>query len=172
MERGISQLHPETVEDNVFKLIGKDWMLITAGTSESFNTMTASWGGMGVLWDKKVSFAFVRPTRFTFEFLEKSETYTLSFLDEQYRDTLIYCGTKSGRDVNKVAEASLTPVFGNGSVFFAEARLVMECKKIYIHDIAPENFLDTHIDEYYPKKDYHRMYIGQIIRCLKRKRID
>ena len=71
MERGISQLHPETVEDNVFKLIGKDWMLITAGTSESFNTMTASWGGMGVLWDKKVSFVFVRPTRFTFEFLEK-----------------------------------------------------------------------------------------------------
>jgi len=168
METGFSPLSPEGVQDNVFKLIGKDWMLITAGTSDSFNTMTASWGGMGVLWDKKVCFAFVRPTRFTFEFLEKSETYTLSFLDEQYKDILMYCGTKSGRDVNKVAETSLTPVFEKGAVFFAEARLIMECRKVYFHDIAPANFLDSTIDEYYPRKDYHRMYIGQIIRCLQR----
>ena len=168
METGFSPLSPEGVQDNVFKLIGKDWMLITAGTSDSFNTMTASWGGMGVLWDKKACFAFVRPTRFTFEFLEKSETYTLSFLDEQYKDILMYCGTKSGRDVNKVAETSLTPVFEKGAVFFAEARLIMECRKVYFHDIAPANFLDSTIDEYYPRKDYHRMYIGQIIRCLQR----
>jgi flavin reductase (DIM6/NTAB) family NADH-FMN oxidoreductase RutF len=168
MERGFSQLHPETIEDNVFKLIGKDWMLITAGTNTSFNTMTASWGGMGILWDKMVCFAFVRPTRYTYEFLEKSATYTLSFLDEQYRDVLVYCGTKSGRDVNKIAETSLTPVFGNNTIFFAESRLVIECKKIYIQDIVPENFLDATLEEYYPKKDYHRMYIGQIIRCLQR----
>jgi flavin reductase (DIM6/NTAB) family NADH-FMN oxidoreductase RutF len=168
METGFQTLDPEAVQDNVFKLIGKDWMLITAGTRESFNTMTASWGGMGVLWDKKVCFVFVRPTRYTFEFLEKSEVYTLSFLEEQYRDTLMYCGTKSGRDVNKVTETSLTPIFGNGTVFFAEARLVMECRKIYVQDITPGNFLDQTINEYYPKKDYHRIYVGEIIRCLKR----
>jgi flavin reductase (DIM6/NTAB) family NADH-FMN oxidoreductase RutF len=168
METRFQTLDPEVVQDNVFKLIGKDWMLITAGTRESFNTMTASWGGMGVLWDKKVCFAFVRPTRYTFEFLEKSEFYTFSFLEEQYRDTLMYCGTKSGRDVNKVIETNLTPIFGNGTVFFAEARLVMECRKIYVQDITPDNFLDQTMNEYYPKKDYHRIYVGEIIRCLKK----
>ncbi len=113
-------------------------------------------------------FAFVRPTRYTFEFLEKSEFYTFSFLEEQYRDVLMYCGTKSGRDVNKVIETSLTPIFGNGTVFFAEARLVMECRKIYVQDITPGNFLDQTMNEYYPKQDYHRIYVGEIIRCLKR----
>jgi flavin reductase (DIM6/NTAB) family NADH-FMN oxidoreductase RutF len=168
METRFQTLDPEDVQDNVFKLIGKDWMLITAGIRESFNTMTASWGGMGVLWDKKVCFAFVRPTRYTFEFLEKSEVYTFSFLEEQYRDILMYCGTKSGRDVNKVIETNLTPIFRNGTVFFAEARLVMECRKIYVQDITPGNFLDQTMNEYYPKKDYHRIYVGEIIRCLKR----
>jgi flavin reductase (DIM6/NTAB) family NADH-FMN oxidoreductase RutF len=168
METRFQTLDPEAVQDNVFKLIGKDWMLITAGIRESFNTMTASWGGMGILWDKKVCFAFVRPTRYTFEFLEKSEVYTFSFLEEQYRDILMYCGTKSGRDVNKVIETNLTPIFGNGTVFFAEARLVMECRKIYVQDITPGNFLDQTMNEYYPKKDYHRIYVGEIIRCLKR----
>ena len=168
METRFQTLDPEVVQDNVFKLIGKDWMLITAGTRESFNTMTASWGGMGVLWDKKVCFAFVRPTRYTFDFLEKSEFYTFSFLEEQYRDVLMYCGTKSGRDVNKVIETNLTPIFGNGTVFFAEARLVMECRKIYVQDITPDNFLDQTMNEYYPKKDYHRIYVGEIIRCLKK----
>jgi flavin reductase (DIM6/NTAB) family NADH-FMN oxidoreductase RutF len=168
METGFQTLDPEAVQDNVFKLIGKDWMLITAGIRESFNTMTASWGGMGVLWDKKVCFAFVRPTRYTFEFLEKSGFYTFSFLEEQYRDILMYCGTKSGRDVNKVIETNLTPIFGNGTVFFAEARLVIECRKIYVQDITPGNFLDQTMNEYYPKKDYHRIYVGEIIRCLKR----
>jgi len=168
METGFQTLDPEAVQDNVFRLIGKDWMLITAGIRESFNTMTASWGGMGVLWDKKVCFAFVRPTRYTSEFLEKSEFYTFSFLEEQYRDILMYCGTKSGRDVNKVIETNLTPIFGNGTVFFAEARLMMECRKIYVQNITPDNFLDQTMNEYYPKKDYHRIYVGEIVRCLKR----
>lgn len=159
---------PDSMKDNVFKLIGKDWMLVTAGTKDSYNTMTASWGGMGILWDKKVCIVFIRPTRYTFEFLEKSEVYTLSFFEEQYRDILVYCGTKSGRDVNKVAETSLTPVFGDGTVYFAEARLVIECRKIYFQDIQPDKFLDNAIHEYYPKKDYHRIYIGEISKCLLR----
>jgi len=168
MEREFVAVDPESIQDNVFRLIGKDWMLVTAGTRDSFNTMTASWGGMGVLWDKKVCVSFVRPTRYTFEFLEKSEVYTLSFLEEQYRDILTYCGTKSGRDVNKVAETSLSPVFADDTVFFAEARLVVECRKVYFQDITPANFLDPAIEEYYPKKDYHRIYVGEILRCLTR----
>lgn len=168
MRTKFRSIKPDSIKDNVFKLIGKDWMLVTAGTEDSFNTMTASWGGMGVLWDKKVSIVFIRPTRYTFEFLEKTEVYTLSFLEEQYRDILMYCGTKSGRDVNKVAETSLTPAFGLSSVYFAEARLVLECKKIYFQDITPDRFLDKTIHEYYPKKDYHRVYVGEIVKCLLR----
>jgi flavin reductase (DIM6/NTAB) family NADH-FMN oxidoreductase RutF len=164
----LKEINPENLVDNPFKLIGKDWMLITAGTRESFNTMTGAWGGLGVLWYKNVCFCVIRPNRYTYEFMEKCSSYTLSFLEEQYRDVLTYCGTKSGRDVNKVTETGLTPVFDNDSIYFAEARLVLICKKIYFQDMIPAHFLDPAIDEFYPLKDYHRMYVGEIVRCLRR----
>ncbi|MCX5805432.1 MAG: flavin reductase [Proteobacteria bacterium] len=162
------EIIPENLVDNPFKLIGKDWMLITAGTKQSFNTMTGAWGGLGILWNKNICFCVIRPNRYTYEFMERSDIYTLSFLEEQYRDILTYCGTKSGRDVNKVTETNLTPVFDNDSVYFAEARLVLICRKIYFQDIMPAHFLSPEIDEFYPLKDYHRMYVGEIARCLKK----
>jgi flavin reductase (DIM6/NTAB) family NADH-FMN oxidoreductase RutF len=162
------EISPEAITDNAFKLIGKDWMLVAAGTEASFNTMTASWGGFGVLWDKKICFCVIRPTRYTYTFMEKSQDFTLSFLEERYRDVLTYCGTKSGKDVDKVAKTGLTPVFDDGAVYFSEARLVMVCRKIYTQDIVPDNFLDPGIDKFYPKKDYHRMYMGEIRRCLRK----
>jgi flavin reductase (DIM6/NTAB) family NADH-FMN oxidoreductase RutF len=162
------EIIPENLVDNPFKLIGKDWMLITAGTKQSFNTMTGAWGGLGILWNKNICFCVIRPNRYTYEFMERSGIYTLSFLEEQYRDILTYCGTKSGRDVNKVTETNLTPVFDNDSVYFAEARLVLICRKIYFQDIIPAHFLSPEIDEFYPLKDYHRMYVGEIARCLKK----
>lgn len=161
-------ISPENLVDNPFKLIGKDWMLITAGAKESFNTMTGAWGGLGVLWGKNICFCVIRPNRYTYEFMERSDVFTLSFLEEQYRDALTYCGTKSGRDVNKTAETKLTPVFNDDSIYFAEARLVLVCKKIYFQDMMPANFLAPEIDEFYPLKDYHRMYVGEIARCLSR----
>lgn len=164
----LKQIEPEEIPDNVFKLIGKDWMLITGGTSEGFNTMTASWGGMGVLWDKKVCFSVVRPTRYTYQFLEKHDTYTLSFFSNKFRKALTICGTKSGRDTDKVRESGLTPVFESDAVFFREARLVFECRKVYFQDIIPGNLLDPRIEKFYPEKDYHRMYVGEIARCLAR----
>ena len=168
MTNTLKQIEPEDIQDNVFKLIGKDWMLITAGTPTGFNTMTASWGGMGMLWDKKVCFSVVRPTRYTYEFLEKDPTYTLSFFSTKYRDALTLCGTKSGRDVDKVRESGLTPVFDGDAVFFKEARLVLECRRIYFQDIIPSNLQDAGIERFYPEKDYHRMYVGQIVKCLAR----
>jgi flavin reductase (DIM6/NTAB) family NADH-FMN oxidoreductase RutF len=162
-------LDPLEIGDNVFKLIGQDWMLITAGTVDSLNTMTASWGGMGVLWNKNVCFCVIRPTRYTYEFMEKSDNFTLCFFTEKYRDVLNFCGTHSGRDVDKIEMTGLTPLEGsNGIVFFDEARLVIETSKIYFQDLNPENFLDDSIDGNYPKKDYHRMYIGEIDRVLKK----
>jgi len=155
------------IPDNVFKLISKDWMLITAGNMESFNTMTASWGSLGELWNKKVCFCFVRPVRYTYQFTEKYDTFTLSFFEEKYRKILNLCGTKSGRDIDKMKGIDLTPVKSpSGSVYFDEARLVLDCRKIYIHDLDPANFLDPKIEKEYPDKDYHRMYIGEILNCL------
>ena len=165
---GFQEIRPDQITDNPFKLIGKDWMLITAGMRGSFNTMTGAWGALGVLWGKEVCFCVIRPTRYTYEFMERSRTYTLSFLEEEYRDVLTYCGTTSGRDANKIVETGLTPIFAEDAVYFAEARLVLVCRKIYYHDLAPDHFLDAAIDEFYPLKDYHRMYVGEIVRCLRR----
>jgi flavin reductase (DIM6/NTAB) family NADH-FMN oxidoreductase RutF len=160
---------PELLRDNPFKLIGTDWMLITAGTPDSFNTMTASWGGMGVLWQKQVCFCFIRPTRYTYEFVERARHFTLSFFYAHYRNVLEFCGSHSGRDTEKVKESNLTPVKKDECVYFAEARLVLVCKKLYFQDINPDHFLDPQIDSLYPVKDYHRMYVGEIITCLTKK---
>ena len=157
---------PGTLADNPFRLIGSDWMLITAGTAGRFNTMTASWGGLGVLWERKVCFIFVRPTRHTYEFLERTGTFTLSFFAERYRKALTYCGTHSGRDTDKAKGAGLTPAGEGGFVYFAEARLVLKCRKLYSQDILPDRFLDPGIERMYPQKDYHRMYVGEIVTCL------
>ncbi|MDO8683686.1 MAG: flavin reductase family protein [Armatimonadota bacterium] len=161
-------IRPEDISDNAFKLIGSDWMLITAGAPQACNTMTASWGGFGVLWNKKICWCVIRPVRYTYQFVEKADNFTLSFFEEKYRDSLNLCGSKSGRDLNKIAAAGLTPVAGSltGATYFDEARMVIECRKIYFQDIDPKHFLDPSIDDNYPNKDYHRMYIGEVVNVL------
>ena len=167
MRAKFGPIDPCLIKDNAFKLIGSDWMLITAGSLSSFNTMTASWGAMGELWNKKICICFVRPVRHTYQFMEKADYFTLSFFDETYREALKLCGSKSGRDIDKVAETGLTPVEAeSGAVYFAEARAVFECRKVYFQDLEPSHFLDPKIHDEYPNKDYHRMYIGEVIRCL------
>jgi flavin reductase (DIM6/NTAB) family NADH-FMN oxidoreductase RutF len=166
---GFREIAPESIKDNVFKLIDKDWMLITAGTIDAWNTMTASWGGLGILWNKSVAFCFVRPTRHTYGFMEKHDRFTLSFFEEEWREALNLCGTRSGRDTDKAKETGLKPVSGaQGTVHFEQARMVLECRKLYFQDISPERFLDPSIDKNYPNKDYHRMYVGEVLRCLAR----
>jgi Conserved protein/domain typically associated with flavoprotein oxygenases, DIM6/NTAB family len=166
MTDNFKNIKPEQITDNTFKLIGTDWTLITAGTKEKFNTMTASWGGLGILWGKKVAFCVIRPQRYTYEFIENSNTFTMSFFTEDYRAALNLCGKKSGRDIEKAAEAGITPVeLEQGGISFSEARLVLECRKLYYHDIDPEHFIDTDLDKNYPNKDYHRMYVGEIVNC-------
>jgi flavin reductase (DIM6/NTAB) family NADH-FMN oxidoreductase RutF len=162
------EVKPELLHDNPFKLIGKDWMLITAGKADSFNTMTASWGGLGVLWERKVAFCFIRPNRYTYEFVERSPFFTLSFFEEKHRKALTFCGSHSGRDRDKVREAGITPVNEGGFIYFQEARLVLACRKLYFQDIRPDRFLDPAINELYPGKDYHRMYIGEVVKAVER----
>ena len=111
-------------KENAFEMIGKEWMLVTAGDESRFNTMTASWGGLGWLWNKPVAFVFIRPERYTHEFIEASTRLTLSFYPEECRKALQLCGTRSGRDTDKVAATGLQPVtLPSGAVTFAQARL-------------------------------------------------
>ncbi|MBE6885811.1 MAG: flavin reductase [Oscillospiraceae bacterium] len=160
------QILPEELGDNPFSLIGKDWLLLTAGAPEDHNTMTVSWAGMGVLWNKNVCTAYVRPQRHTFGFMEREEYFTLSAYPEEYREALRVCGTKSGREINKAAETGLTPFDAGGATAFEEARLVLLCRKLYAQDLRPECIVDPAVDTHYPQKDYHRMYIGEILRVL------
>lgn len=155
------------VNFNPFTEINDRWMLITP-TAEKVNPMTASWGGFGILWHKNVVYTFIRPTRYTFELMEKTEYFTLSFFDEESRDVLNYCGTKSGYDVDKVKETGLSVIKDDNFIYFDEADTVYCCRKLYFTDLNPSNFLDKEIETFYPKKDYHRMYIGEIIKVLQK----
>lgn len=154
------------ITENVIDLIGKQWMLITAGDKDSYNTMTAAWGGFGFLWNVPVTYIFIRPQRYTYEFTEKYDQFTLSFFEKKYKNILSYCGTHSGKDVDKAAETGLNiQQTDSGNIYFEEAKLVVECSKLYTDDIKPEGFNDRLINRNYPNKDYHRMYIGKILNC-------
>ena len=169
MKDSFHDISPLEIKDNPFQLIGRDWMLVTAGTIESFNMMTASWGGVGHLWNRDVCWCVVRPHRHTYRFVDGSARFTLSFFDEHHRAALRFCGSHSGREVDKSKATGLTPVATpDGSVYFEQARLVIECRKIYHHDLDPSRFLDPDIHNEYPDRDYHRLFMGQIVRCLAR----
>ncbi|OUO44509.1 flavin reductase family protein [Flavonifractor sp. An306] len=164
------RIDPKSLDQNVFSLIGDQWMLLTAGTGEKCNTMTASWGGLGVLWGKPVATVYIRPQRYTLEFVEREEKFTLAFFGEEYRKALALCGSKSGRDIDKVKECGFTVETADGAPYFAQADLVLVCRKAYWQDMDPTHFLDGEIDgKWYPEKDYHRIFIGEIETVLKKK---
>ena len=163
------RVDPKSLDFNVFSAIGDRWMLITAGTAERCNTMTASWGGLGVLWGKNVATAYIRPQRYTYEFVEREDYFTLSFFGEAYRSQLALCGAKSGREVDKVKECGFAVATAEGAPYFEEADLVLVCKKTYWQDMDPTHFLDREIDsKWYPEKDYHRIFIGEILEVLRK----
>ncbi len=153
--------------EDVIKMIGKEWMLVTAGTPENFNTMTASWGGVGFLWNKPVAFVFVRPERYTFNFIENNERMTLTFLGDENREILNFCGTKSGRDYDKVKETGLLPIATDmGNVSFEQARLTIEGRKLFRAEMKPEDFLDKEVLERWyndkPGGTLHVVYVVEI----------
>ena len=155
----------EALNKNAVELIGKDWMLITAGKINDYNMMTASWGGLGWLWEKPVSFIFVRPQRYTHKFTEREDYYTLCFFDEKHREILSKMGSVSGRNFDKMNYEKLTAIeTENGSVAFVEAAIIIECRKLYVTKIKEEDFVDKKIPtKVYPAKDFHTMYVGEIV---------
>lgn len=148
-----------------FHMIGNEWMLITAGDSHAFNTMTASWGGIGVLWGKNVATVYIRPERFTKEFVDQNGLFTLSFFDETYRKALQFCGSNSGRDCDKTKETGLTPWFTDNTTAFQEAKLVLICRKLYSQKLTPECTIDPEIKKWYQKEGWHTMYVAEICKA-------
>lgn len=160
-------VQPEALTENFIQIVGHHGMLLTAGTMEKHNTMTASWGGMGFLWDKPVAFTFIRPTRHTYGFAEKVSHFTLSFFHEQQREILQFCGIHSGRDMDKESRLGLHPIEDStGAVYYSEARLVLVCKKLYHQDLHSKQFHEEWIDAKYADKNFHRMYISSIEKAL------
>lgn len=164
---GFKEISAEEMQFNPFTKIGKEWMLVTAGDENKHNTMTASWGGVGVMWGKNVVSVYIRPQRYTKEFVDANDTFTLSFYDEKYKKALSVCGSKSGRDCDKEAEAGLTPCYIDGTTAFEEANMILVCKKQYHQEMAPEHFdVPENDTKWYPEKDYHTMYMAEVVKVL------
>lgn len=162
------KIEASDLSDNVIQLIGKEWMLVTAGNKGSYNTMTASWGGVGYIWERPSTFIFIRDTRYTYQFLQQEESFTLSFFDEKYRNALRICGTRSGRDTNKIEEAGLTPLeTPSGLMSFGEARMIIECKKMFVQELDYANLTEPYKtkvmeESYKNESSKHQMFISEI----------
>ena len=148
-------------------LWAEQWMVLAAGDfgEGRFNGMAVGWGSLGTMWGKPLAQVVVRPGRYTHEFMEQYETFTLCAFPEACRSAVQLLGTKSGRDGDKISESGLTPAASSevAAPCFAEAELVMECRKIYWQDMDPAHFLDPATERNYPQKDYHRIYFGEIV---------
>ena len=151
------EISPFEIAQNPFSLIGKDWALVTAKNGDGCNTMTASWGGVGIMWNKPV----------TFGLLENEEYFSMSFYPEEYRKALTFCGTNSGRDVDKVKECGFTPNYSEKAPYFEEAKLVLICRKLYAQELGKDSIIDESVVlPQYNGDDYHKMYISEIVKVL------
>lgn len=161
---GYKSISPDRIPGNIIKQLSESWSLITGGDDTGFNMMTASWGGLGHLYNKPVSFCFINPARRTYELMDKGDYYTISFYTEAYRDILNYCGSNSGRNTDKVAGSGLNPItMPSGSKAFSEAWLIIECKKMVSQSIAPDGMHDAELKQNWQGKETHKMFIGEII---------
>ena len=151
---------------NFVKMLSEDWALLTAGKVDNFNTMTVSWGGIGELWNKDVAFLFVRPQRYTYQFIENNDYFTLSFFGGEYKKELGICGSKSGRDIDKMEATGFTPISVDNSTGFKEAKITVYMKKLAYQDMKPDGFIDNSIMNNYANNDFHRIYVGEILKVV------
>ena len=160
------EINIRELKDNFVKMISNDWALLTAGKSDNFNTMTVSWGGIGELWNKDVCFVFVRPQRYTYEFMEKNNHFSLSFFGGEHKKELGVCGSKSGRDIDKTAETGFLPIDLGEAVGFEQAKVNVVLKKLAYQDMKPDGFIDETIINNYANNDFHRIYVGEIVKVI------
>lgn len=162
-----NEIKSEELNESAFKLIGKDWMLITSEKEGNVNTMTASWGGLGIMWGKDVAYIVVRPQRYTKEFIDTDGRFTLTFFDNNYKKQLGYLGSTSGRTEDKITKSGLTVAYVDNNPYFEEGKVILSCRKLYSQYLKPENFVDNALcEKWYPEKDYHEMYIAEVEKIL------
>ncbi len=163
-----NQVEFTDVKNNVVDLLKNRWGLVTAGDENSFNTMTVSWGAIGELWGKDMATVYIRPQRYTEEFLNSNEYFTLSFYPEDMKKSIHgICGSKSGREVDKVKETGLVPCFDENAPYFEQAEIVLVCRKVAKANFEPSQFIDSEmIEKWYEAKDYHYIYYGEIEKVL------
>lgn len=162
----VKEVKPEELNESAFKVIGKDWLLLTGEAEGKSNAMTASWGGLGIMWGKPVAYVFIRPNRYTKEFVDRADGMTISVFSEDYRKMMNYFGTVSGRDEDKIAKSGLTVQHDNGRTYYSEARITMLCKKLYAQEMKKECFIDKACDEKWYDNDYHTMYVVEVEKIL------
>ena len=163
------EISPYELQGNLFHMIDKEWALITAEADGKANAMTINWGGFGNLWNQLVTFVFVRPQRYTFDFTEASDYYSVSFYDPSYRKELSYFGTVSGREEDKFEKTGFHLTHEDGIPFPEEANVVLLCKKFYGQFLTEDSFVDKEVmNKAYPLKDFHKMYVGGIVKVLVR----
>lgn len=160
------EINIREIKENFVKMINDDWALLSAGAPENFNTMTVSWGGIGELWGKDVCFVFVRPQRYTFEFMEKNDYFSLSFFGGDYKKELGICGSKSGRDIDKMTETGFTPIDFQDAVGYEQAKVNIILRKLAYQDMKPDGFIDESIMGNYANNDFHRVYVGEIVKVI------
>lgn len=162
----LTKIDVNTLSFNPFERMANDWFLVSAGTCDSWNTMTAAWGNVGVMWGKPLATAFVRESRYTHEFIEKNDCFTITFLKDGQKETLGVLGSKSGRDMDKMKDSGLTPLFLDGQPSFDEASLVFVCEKRLVTLLDETMFLKQEtLDRWYGDHNMHTMYMGEIISC-------
>lgn len=162
------KIEKEELHLNPMTMFSEDWPLLTAGNeADGYNTMTISWGHIGAIWNKPTMIVYVRPQRYTKSLMERNELFTVSILPSEYKEALAYLGKISGRDEDKIAKVGLTPRFDDGTTSFEEAKLIFVCRRLYQGQIEENEFLDESIvSKMYPKKDFHTMYVGEIVDIL------
>lgn len=160
------EINAKEIDKNLIKAIADEWMLISAGNEQKYNMMTASWGFAGEMWGQDTVVAVVRPQRYTMQFIDDSDYFTLSFYGDN-KEIHKVCGSKSGRDVDKTALTGLKPVFSDDTVYFEQANTVIICKKQYVQRMEKECFVDKEPLRWYENNDFHYMIFGKIVKVLK-----
>lgn len=171
----LQEINMKDIKLNPMNDFGKDWMALTAGNeADGYNAMTIAWGHFGSIWERgkhtnclPTAICYVRPQRYTKTLMDKEVYFTLSHFGQEHKKALAYLGTHSGHDGDKMKDSGFTPVFSDGVTYFAEAKTVYICRKLYQAPLLPEGFIDQDLVEFnYPKCDFHEMYIGEIVKVL------
>lgn len=164
-EKTLLLIDIKDVEQNAVSLIADNWLVVTAGNEANYNPMTISWGALGQIWGAPAATIYIRNTRHTYSFIEDNKYFTLCAFPEEHREKVLYIGSNSGRDGNKIEATGLTPKNTElGNIYYDEANLVIECEKIYFNDLLPENITEPKgIESYKNEESVHRMYIGKIL---------